>query len=302
MSSRRYDALATSKGNLESTGLERPQAEAIAQAIGSHGERLATSDDIERLEAGDCDQGGHREARGAVGLRQACSCRSGARPSARRRARRRGRAPAGPKRPWAGAVDRPRCRRHMFTRWAVFAHVIGDHQRRAKTHTGIGTVPSPGSGRVRERMAKLADLLGKACASPSPAERPDREERRSRRACGAGAHRASGGALLVPAGARIDCLVRHRDASRDVHRGRRERDLGAVAVDDLDDAQQHVLLHLMVFRPLPGARVAVDEEVERRRCEGVEVDHQEVVGVDTLVRAQHRLHVGDDGAHRPASA
>ena len=50
MSSRRYDALATAR-DLESTGLERPQAEAIAQAIGSHGERLATSDDIERLEA-----------------------------------------------------------------------------------------------------------------------------------------------------------------------------------------------------------------------------------------------------------
>ena len=50
MSSRRYDTLATAR-DLESTGLERPQAEAIAQAIGSHGERLATSDDIERLEA-----------------------------------------------------------------------------------------------------------------------------------------------------------------------------------------------------------------------------------------------------------
>ena len=50
MSSRRYDTLATAR-DLESTGLERPQAEAIAQAIGSHGERLATGDDIERLEA-----------------------------------------------------------------------------------------------------------------------------------------------------------------------------------------------------------------------------------------------------------
>ena len=46
MSSRRYDALATAR-DLESTGLERPQAE----AIGSHGARLATSDDIERLGA-----------------------------------------------------------------------------------------------------------------------------------------------------------------------------------------------------------------------------------------------------------
>ena len=36
MSSRRYDTLATAR-DLESTGLERPQAEAIAQAIGSHG-------------------------------------------------------------------------------------------------------------------------------------------------------------------------------------------------------------------------------------------------------------------------
>ena len=50
MSSRRYDTLATAR-DLESTGLERPQAEAIAQAIGSHGERLVITDDIERLES-----------------------------------------------------------------------------------------------------------------------------------------------------------------------------------------------------------------------------------------------------------
>ena len=50
MSSRRFDTLSTAR-DLESTGLERTQAEAIAQAIGRDGEQLATRDDIERLEA-----------------------------------------------------------------------------------------------------------------------------------------------------------------------------------------------------------------------------------------------------------
>ena len=50
MSSRRFDTLATAR-ELEATGIEREQAEAIAQAIGRHGERLATRDDFARLEA-----------------------------------------------------------------------------------------------------------------------------------------------------------------------------------------------------------------------------------------------------------
>ena len=50
MSSGRFDTLATAR-DLEATGIERGQAEAIAQAIGSDGEQLATRDDIERLEA-----------------------------------------------------------------------------------------------------------------------------------------------------------------------------------------------------------------------------------------------------------
>ena len=50
MSSRRFDTLGTAR-DLEATGIERGQAEAIARAIGRDGERLATGDDIERLEA-----------------------------------------------------------------------------------------------------------------------------------------------------------------------------------------------------------------------------------------------------------
>ena len=50
MSSRRFDTLETAR-ELEATGIERVQAEAIAQAIGRDGERLATRDDIERLDA-----------------------------------------------------------------------------------------------------------------------------------------------------------------------------------------------------------------------------------------------------------
>ena len=50
MSSRRFDTLATAR-DLEATGIERGQAEAIAQAIGRDGEQLATRDDIERLES-----------------------------------------------------------------------------------------------------------------------------------------------------------------------------------------------------------------------------------------------------------
>ena len=50
MSSRRFDTLGTAR-ELEATGIERGQAEAIAQAIGRDGERLATRDDIERLDA-----------------------------------------------------------------------------------------------------------------------------------------------------------------------------------------------------------------------------------------------------------
>ena len=50
MSSRRFDTFATAR-DLEATGIERGQAEAIAQAIGRDGEQLATREDIERLEA-----------------------------------------------------------------------------------------------------------------------------------------------------------------------------------------------------------------------------------------------------------
>ena len=50
MSSRRFDTLGTAR-DLEATGIERGQAEAIAQAIGRDGEQLATREDIERLEA-----------------------------------------------------------------------------------------------------------------------------------------------------------------------------------------------------------------------------------------------------------
>ena len=50
MSSRRFDTLATAR-DLESTGIERGQAEAIAQAIGRDGGQLATRDDVQRLEA-----------------------------------------------------------------------------------------------------------------------------------------------------------------------------------------------------------------------------------------------------------
>ena len=50
MTSRRFDTLGTAR-ELEATGIERGQAEAIAQAIGRGGERLATRDDIERLDA-----------------------------------------------------------------------------------------------------------------------------------------------------------------------------------------------------------------------------------------------------------
>ena len=64
MSSRRYDALGTAR-DLEATGIEREQAEAIAQAIGRDGERLATKDDIERLEATTKDEFARLEARTA---------------------------------------------------------------------------------------------------------------------------------------------------------------------------------------------------------------------------------------------
>ena len=37
--------------DLEATGMERAQAEAIARAIGRSGERLATKDDLQHLEA-----------------------------------------------------------------------------------------------------------------------------------------------------------------------------------------------------------------------------------------------------------
>ena len=50
MSSRRFETLGTAR-DLEATGIERGQAEAIARAIGRDGEQLATRDDIERLEA-----------------------------------------------------------------------------------------------------------------------------------------------------------------------------------------------------------------------------------------------------------
>ena len=50
MTSRRFDTLGTAR-ELEATGIERGQAEAIARAIGRDGERLATRDDIERLDA-----------------------------------------------------------------------------------------------------------------------------------------------------------------------------------------------------------------------------------------------------------
>ena len=50
MSSRPFDTLETAR-DLEATGIERPQAEAIAQAIGRNGEQLATRSDFERLEA-----------------------------------------------------------------------------------------------------------------------------------------------------------------------------------------------------------------------------------------------------------
>ena len=50
MSSRRFDTLGTAR-DLEATGIERGQTEAIAQAIGRDGEQLATREDIERLEA-----------------------------------------------------------------------------------------------------------------------------------------------------------------------------------------------------------------------------------------------------------
>ena len=50
MSNRAFDTLGTVH-DLEATGIERPQAEAIAQAIGRNDEQLATKSDIERLEA-----------------------------------------------------------------------------------------------------------------------------------------------------------------------------------------------------------------------------------------------------------
>ena len=50
MSSRRFDTLGTAR-DLEATGIERGQAETVAQAIERHGEQLATRDDIKRLEA-----------------------------------------------------------------------------------------------------------------------------------------------------------------------------------------------------------------------------------------------------------
>ena len=54
MNSRTFDTLETAR-DLEATGIERAQAEAIAQAIGGNSERLATKNDVElavnRLEA-----------------------------------------------------------------------------------------------------------------------------------------------------------------------------------------------------------------------------------------------------------
>ena len=50
MSRRTFDTLETVR-DLEATGIERAQAEVIAQAIGRNGEQLATKNDIERLEA-----------------------------------------------------------------------------------------------------------------------------------------------------------------------------------------------------------------------------------------------------------
>ena len=50
MGNRTFDTLGTVH-DLEATGIERPQAEAIAQAIGRNDEQLATKSDIERLEA-----------------------------------------------------------------------------------------------------------------------------------------------------------------------------------------------------------------------------------------------------------
>ena len=83
----------------------------------------------------------------------------------------------------------------------------------------------------------------------------------------------------------------------DMHGLGGEGDLRAVVLDDGGDLQQHVLLDLVVVRPLDGLGEGVDEDVERRRGELVEADDQGGVGVDLGMGLQHGLHVGDDGGH-----
>ena len=50
MSRRIFDTLGTAR-DLETSGIERAQAEAIARAIGRNGDEFATKDDVARLEA-----------------------------------------------------------------------------------------------------------------------------------------------------------------------------------------------------------------------------------------------------------
>ena len=59
MSNRTFDTLGTVH-DLEATGIERPQAEAIAQAIGRNDEQLATKSVIRASGSAECDEERHR--------------------------------------------------------------------------------------------------------------------------------------------------------------------------------------------------------------------------------------------------
>ena len=70
-----------------------------------------------------------------------------------------------------------------------------------------------------------------------------------------------------------------------------------MALDDVVHLEQHVLLDRVVLVPRTGPGEGIDEEVERRRGERIEIHHQEFVGVDPGMRLEHLPHLVDDRLH-----
>ena len=68
-------------------------------------------------------------------------------------------------------------------------------------------------------------------------------------------------------------------------------------MDDRHDAQQHILLDFVEAHPVGRFGEGVDEEIERGRREGIEIDDHRLAGVDLFVPAQHGFDVLDDHIH-----